>query len=599
MRMTAGRFALALVFTACAITALPAAGQSSQEPPSPLEPNDYTIGAPILDEWTATQRTYETGTPGLMITEVYPARVNFQDGGQWTEVDTTLVSGGDLDLQTAANSLEVALGDSAADPALAAVQLRTGEAVEFGMDDAESAPVQADGSVATYEDVQPGVDLLLESIPAGIKETIILHSAESPGVYRFSLEATGLTPDLEDGAVVFRDASGEARLTIPAGFMIDSSEPAAYSDGVEYRLLDGGATLEVVLDDEWLSDPARQYPVEVDPSLVVTAGTDDTYVNAGNSGNYSTLGYLRVGKGTYANRAFLHFDTAALTGMNVHSATLDLWQADSGSCTASPMDIYPVAEDWQGSTTTSWPGPDIHDDYLAGTITSGVGFSGSCPDALVSTDVTQLVYDWAGGNVANYGLSLRARDEALASQFKEFQSAQASNAPSVTVTWSDPTLSSVPLRPSDMAPEGWTQSSAPGLSATYSDPQADQGKITFLVYEAATGRHIGSLNSSTVNSGTSVNATLSSLGIDSPIFYRAVAVDMINGRYSRLSRDVTLVRPSNWISSPLPDDSITTGTDFTAQLASGVTATAVNFYVDGALEASDSSPPYEAADRMA
>jgi hypothetical protein len=89
----------------------------------------------------------------------------------------------------------------------------------------------------------------------------------------FPLALDGLTARInEEGAVVYEDDAGQTRFETPPGWMMDSAleggEAGVVSHGVTYRLVDreGGQALEVKVDRAWLDDPARVYPVTVDPT---------------------------------------------------------------------------------------------------------------------------------------------------------------------------------------------------------------------------------------------------------------------------------------------------------------------------------------------
>jgi hypothetical protein len=114
---------------------------------------------------------------------------------------------------------------------------------------------------------------------AGIKETLVLRSPDAPSSWTFPLVLSGLTPRLTGtGTVELLDTAGTAVAWFPHGHMQDSnvdphSGSPAESTGVTFRLetQDGMPVLRVDADQAWLHDPARVYPVRVDPTT--TTGT--------------------------------------------------------------------------------------------------------------------------------------------------------------------------------------------------------------------------------------------------------------------------------------------------------------------------------------
>jgi len=163
-------------------------------------------------------------------------------------------------------------------------------------------PAKADsGSDAkvSYAGAFADATLEYESVPSGLKETIVLDRAPQGGehIYSFELGLDGLTPEPQaDGSITLqKTGGGEAVFSIPAPYMEDAGTPASRptrSDAVHYELKEGDGPgsyiLDVVADLKWLTDPARAYPVYIDPSTLLigypyTLGADDTFISSGPS----------------------------------------------------------------------------------------------------------------------------------------------------------------------------------------------------------------------------------------------------------------------------------------------------------------------------
>lgn len=562
-------------------------------------------GVEVVSERTATSRTFETEIPGVFVTESSLARINYREGGEWHEIDPTLTSDGGGGFENAADSTTISVAGDAAEETVASVELADGSSVGFGLDDAESSEAAVDGDTAVFEDVQPGVDLELQSTPSGLKETIVLGSPAAPDSFTFPLEVTGLAGAVDaSGAVLFRDSAGVVRMTIPPGWMEDSSTDPdtglpATSTGVTYALSSDGAALVVTLDRAWLDDPARVYPVRVDPTLEPTyahiwSETDDTYVaDTGSATDRSTQYVLKAGfDGTSVYRSFLHFDLTSLEGMNVIGADLALVQNGSGSCTATPLDVYEVTEEWAGDETMTWPGPDTAADPTT-TITSGKGHDSTCPYGFAQADLTRTARNWIADSATNFGLSLRARDEASTAQFKQAGSRESYVPPTINVLWSDPTLESAPFDPVSLAPRNVTTTAAPEFSALYQDPEFDDGVVVFFGYVAATGAFSGAMVSDEVAAGADAVVTASSFPLDFAFEWRAMSVDLVNEVPSPLSEPVPLVRPSVRLVSPLADDTVSGIVTVNAQLDDSIgDATGVVFSLDATPVMADTAAPY-------
>ncbi|MEV6345204.1 hypothetical protein [Actinoplanes sp. NPDC051851] len=150
-------------------------------------------------------------------------------------------------------------------------------------------------TVATYPDVLPGTDLELQTFTEGVKETLVLASPDAGNEWVFPLRLGGLTPRMtDDGSVELVDAGGTVLAWFPHGSMKDAkfddrSGDMAYSSAVEMSLteVDGQPALKVVADRAWLDDPARVYPVRVDPTIT-TVDTGDAYADNDSSITAST-----------------------------------------------------------------------------------------------------------------------------------------------------------------------------------------------------------------------------------------------------------------------------------------------------------------------
>jgi hypothetical protein len=182
----------------------------------------------------AYDRTY-ANPDGNLTTELSAEPVNYRRAdGTWTPIDTRLVPDGGAAANTAtrgwrnaADAVTVRLARRANAPELAGLAIDGGHAVGFGLADAAAVPGRVRGGTVTYRDALPHVDVRLEPVGGGLKETLVLRSPKAPRSFVFPLRLTGLSAAVVDGQVVLTDAAGRRRATIPAGFMTDSSPSAA------------------------------------------------------------------------------------------------------------------------------------------------------------------------------------------------------------------------------------------------------------------------------------------------------------------------------------------------------------------------------------
>ncbi len=223
-------------------------------------------------------------------------------------------------------------------------------------------------SSVLYEDVFPGVDLLYTKYSHHVKEQIIVNAPQASYRYDFRLELDGVEAELnEDGSVFLTDADGEIIYYIPAPFMQDDNGIISYD--VEYVLTptEEGIILSVVADAEWMNDPERAYPVAIDPTLRMQAGTtkDDIYTgyiaqglpnNAYGGALHCYVGYTSWNS-VHEYRTFMYFNNLPNipAGASVVDAKLALY-LDTYSkvgCTELGLGIYPV-DQAMPSTVTSY-----------------------------------------------------------------------------------------------------------------------------------------------------------------------------------------------------------------------------------------------------
>jgi RHS repeat-associated protein len=399
-----------------------------------------------------SQRTFEN-TDGTQTTEFSRDPLNFkQADGTWSPIDTRLVPDGE-GWRNAADSVRVWTTETAGTGPVARLELDGKHRLEFGVDGAAKSAGTVDGSAVTYPDVRPDADLRLEVTTRGLKETIALKSPDAPHEWLFPFKANGLTASIADGAIVFRDEKGTERARIPRGFMFDSAYDEHMGEyttsyGVTYELV--GDAIRMTLDEKWLRDPRRVYPVTVDPPVDVRAAASSMYVQRNSDGtNFSNTDDLKVGRatdsgGSYTAASYLSFPgvQAALGGHKIFGAQLSLTNYHSWSCNPRPVTIHAVTQQWAAGTGYSYPGPAFtaaplgSKSFAHGFIASGTTTS-RCPTATEAIPLgnagRDLVQRWADGRQDNYGLTVRASETDVYG-WKKFAQAGTANPPRLAIT---------------------------------------------------------------------------------------------------------------------------------------------------------------------
>ncbi|MEV1143136.1 LamG-like jellyroll fold domain-containing protein [Micromonospora sp. NPDC049799] len=453
------------------------------------------------------KRVYDNAD-GSQTTEISTAPVNYKrPDGSWAPIDPTLVPAADgPGWRNTADAVETRLADRA--DAAELVRLTFTGGAQFGFRLADAGPVagQATAQGVTYPRVRPDVDLRLEPRPGGVKETLVLHSAQAPTSYVFPLALRDLTAKLVDGQVVLTDKAGTQRAVIPPGYMVDAgagSDGPATSTGVTYHLdtVGGQPALRVTLDRAWLNDPARSYPVEVDPTVgppVTGIGSDSSmYVHGGSS---TTGGQeLLVGRSNGSNAAaYLKFGgLSQLQNHTIHGVALSVVNYDAASCKPRAVTVHPVTGAWSAGTGYSYPGPAVGSSLASRSFAHGyIAFGQSqsaCPAAGEAFDLgvagRNLVQRWVKGEQANHGLSLRA-STTDSTAWKRFAGTGTANPPKLYVTHSPYNATYAIPKPSPEPPvlrnqDGKVKVTVTNLGAEAWTPA--NYYLAYRVYNAQTG----------------------------------------------------------------------------------------------------------------
>jgi RHS repeat-associated protein len=400
-------------------------------------PSAAKAGAGARKELTrlrsANSKTY-LNPNGSRTTVVSSEPMHFRDAaGRWRAIDTRLV---------ASRAQGFAFENSAND-FRAFFKRRLDE--DYLRIDVDGRPFRLDlvgagrpsarraGGGLLYEDAFPGVDLRYELVPDGVKETLELASAEVPTTYRFLLtppDGVRAEPERQrDGSwAIYAGAAGGPTLVLAAPFAIEgpAGSPTerfgpVKSTALDVRRAGRSLAIELRIDRRWLRDPARRFPVLVDPTITVQPTTQYGNFNFNCSTCTPKVDTLvRIGtSATEIWRPALKFGIGSIpTGVTITDAKMKLFytgncvQVDNNDCPKSDhqLDLHRMTQAWTTSTTTA----ELTGKYDE-TPTSTLNFS-TIADADVqwlTWNVTSLVQAWHSGNSPNHGVLLRRNPDPL------------------------------------------------------------------------------------------------------------------------------------------------------------------------------------------
>ncbi|TIH31226.1 PA14 domain-containing protein, partial [Subtercola vilae] len=256
-----------------------------------------------------------------------------------------------------------------------------------------------------YKNVFDNTDLVYDVTTAGVNELFRLNSRpDSSPVWTWRVDAPGLTAVQDpDGGITFSSASGATAFSIPAPTMWDSAgtdQRANAAAAVRLNLLKQGDSylISVAPDAAWLADPARVYPVSVDPSVgsadndreLAYRTTDGVSTNLTNTNNHVWIGNSN-GNGVW--RSVVHYNyeqffgkqivgaeiavTAVSLGYSVdpHSGGVSAATCDGPNCGGAALGTFTVDNSSGGNTDPSGTGIAYRLSDWVRTNTSGNGFS--------------------------------------------------------------------------------------------------------------------------------------------------------------------------------------------------------------------------------
>ena len=306
-------------------------------------------------------------------------------------------------------------------------------------------------SAIRYEDALSGADLEYKVTSSQIKEAIVINEKQDDYRYEFTFDAGDLDVlENEDGSVSLIENGDEEHplFVFAAPFMEDangeSSEEVymtvekAERDG----LFDTSNTYNLIVkaDPSWINDSSRQFPIIIDPTVLLDVGylnIDDTYVDTASAYHHAYAASLYVGKNSLGTtRTFVRYalpdlpDCSVVVGSKLYLAQRDY---DPGSGTKAFIAAYAPSSNWT-STSLLWsnqPGYDATSgavDFT--TFTAGTGSFN------YTLDITKIAKSWYEKG-QNYGVMLKSYNENVTrrSAFYSTNYTSAAMYPQITLTY--------------------------------------------------------------------------------------------------------------------------------------------------------------------
>jgi hypothetical protein len=408
---------------------------------------------------TATSSTF-LNPNGSYTTVVSPTPVNYRDAaGAWQPIDTSLVPSQTpgYAFQNAAGAFKALFKDGAGD---GFVRFDVGGAsYALGLQNAAHGSVHTHGSSISYEDALPSSSVGYTVLGTGLKETVTLADANGPDTFRFVLSGAGdlVATTRADDSVSFAKPGADTPVFVLSspwaadtvnGRVVHAHE--THPQVTTHRVGNGDWHIAVSVDKAWLSSPARQFPVVVDPTVSIVAAQDAEFETSCTYAPCQTRDDdpMSIGGDDYSTYAVgVQFNLAAVpAGATISDATLGLhytgtcgWTSAYGfDCPPSShtIDVHQMTSPWsEGSVTPQTAPGDVHYDPA---VLASATLAAGAPAGWLSWNLTNTAQGWASGSLANNGVLLKHHPEALGTGTPTFESSEdmASVAPKLDVTYS-------------------------------------------------------------------------------------------------------------------------------------------------------------------
>jgi hypothetical protein len=237
-------------------------------------------------------------------------------------LDLTLVTANDGRLRPPRTVTPISIAATSG-PRMASVVLAPGQAGDLSLDGVRSGVVAAriprpSGERVLFDSVlAKGTGLELRPLSSGVETSYVVASAAGELVERLTLPS-GYSVRQAGGRIEILDGAKTVVGAWTGGTTTDSSPQGAVAP-VTLRLAQfrgGQATARVLVDPGWIADPARRYPVTIEPQVVressAQAGFGATYVDDGDSSSHLNTSDLHMVSGQRPPNTRLRFEPSDL-----------------------------------------------------------------------------------------------------------------------------------------------------------------------------------------------------------------------------------------------------------------------------------------------
>ena len=366
---------------------------------------------------------------GTICAEIFNEDIHYLKDGKYEEIDNTIVKEDNVFLNKS-NDYRVEFKDNFIESLMKISKNNC--FIDFKIIDKKSMKLKPGNRKVTKEkrntifsQLNDDISIEYQVLSNKVKETIILQNANYSKL-SFELD-TNLKLKEEDGEIYAIDNENKSIFKIEQPFMVDAN--GIKNNKVYYSIdsYEDAYILNLTLDDEWLLEEGREYPIYIDPTIS-NEGNDitlyDTYIYPGDSQDdrdskpYIKAGTEKINGQDRINRALIKFTLPEIgTGSYIIGAQLALvpyyesFHEQEGTLSRR-IEVRRITDSWDPATATWSMMNDKYDSrvesitfFERSAIINNVVYWGT-----TYLDITNLVKRWYSG-VTNNGLMIKSCDE--------------------------------------------------------------------------------------------------------------------------------------------------------------------------------------------
>jgi len=310
--------------------------------------------------------------------------------GVWVDIDPTFVTQANGSAASAATVIGITAGAAGQSTFVTATDPGRGSLSLTWPLGALPTPVLS-GSVATYPEVRPGIDLAVQAEAVGFSWVLVLktpEAADDPILQEIAIgiqtDGLSVVEDPETGRIDVLDDAGEVVFEAGQGIMWESDPPSGETAGVSAFTTEsaeaadpgqiGDVTVDVTKtgitlkpDAAMLASNSLTFPVYIDPPFTSTRKAwANVYAGAPSKGwtgdtSWPRSGGMRVGYNTWSDcgdgcglwRSVITLNTGTLKGKYIDSAVVKALQTHTGGCGTYGLQLWRTKQITNG---VSWNG---------------------------------------------------------------------------------------------------------------------------------------------------------------------------------------------------------------------------------------------------